>query len=183
MDVIDAVARAGSARDADCDAKLRQHRAALEAGADPTIVTGWMAETQARRSAAETRMRPGPQRQRLTREEIMRRLAAMRDVTSVLATAAPTEKTTIYGQLGLSLTYRPDGRRVDVKIRPMSGMYLESVRGPSRRLPTCPRSLASWALRGSSERVGRRPIRWTTTGCAAGVDRCDSPVPAMHMRI
>src|ERR1035437_8099313 len=27
-------------------------------------------------------------------------------------------------------------------------------RGPSRRLPTCPRSLASWALRGSSGRGG-----------------------------
>lgn len=27
---------------ADCDAKLRQHRAALEAGADPVLITGWM---------------------------------------------------------------------------------------------------------------------------------------------
>jgi len=63
---------------ADCDANLRQHRAALEAGADPAIVTGWMAETQARRTAAETRMRPGPQRQRISREEITRRLAAIR---------------------------------------------------------------------------------------------------------
>ena len=27
---------------ADCDARLRQHRAAIEAGADPEIVTGWI---------------------------------------------------------------------------------------------------------------------------------------------
>ena len=31
---------------ADCDAKLRAHRAALEAGAYPAIVAGWMAEVQ-----------------------------------------------------------------------------------------------------------------------------------------
>jgi AcrR family transcriptional regulator len=77
---------------------------------------------------------------------------------------------------------RPDHARRSAPGRGFHGVTF-GVRGPSRRLPTCPRSLASWALRGSSERVGRRPIRWTTTGCAAGVDRCDSPVPAMHMRI
>ena len=37
----------------ECDAKLRQHRAALEAGADPALVTSWMKETQARRALAE----------------------------------------------------------------------------------------------------------------------------------
>ena len=38
------------------DAKLRQHRAVLRAGADPVIVTGWMKETQARRAVAEARL-------------------------------------------------------------------------------------------------------------------------------
>ncbi|MEV6126238.1 hypothetical protein AB0M05_05330 [Streptomyces violaceusniger] len=37
---------------ADCDAKLATHRAALEAGADPTLVTQWIAETQTRRVRA-----------------------------------------------------------------------------------------------------------------------------------
>jgi site-specific DNA recombinase len=43
---------------ADCDAKLRQHRAALEAGADPAVIARWMTETQARRAEAEARLRP-----------------------------------------------------------------------------------------------------------------------------
>lgn len=30
---------------AECDAKLKQHRAALEAGADPVLVTSWIKET------------------------------------------------------------------------------------------------------------------------------------------
>jgi hypothetical protein len=41
---------------ADCDARLRQHRAALEAGADPVIVTGWMkgpGQAHSRQSAAQ----------------------------------------------------------------------------------------------------------------------------------
>jgi site-specific DNA recombinase len=39
---------------ADCDAKLRQHRAALEAGADPVLVTSWMKRS---RPAALSRKR------------------------------------------------------------------------------------------------------------------------------
>lgn len=56
---------------ADCDAKLRQHRTALEAGADPVLVTSWMKETQARRALAEARpSEPAGQRRRVTQEEI-----------------------------------------------------------------------------------------------------------------
>ncbi|WP_189332941.1 zinc ribbon domain-containing protein [Actinoplanes ianthinogenes] len=32
---------------ASCDSKLKQYRAALDAGADPVVVTGWIADTQA----------------------------------------------------------------------------------------------------------------------------------------
>jgi site-specific DNA recombinase len=121
-DVDDAVAVEAPRDIADCDAKLCQHRAALEAGADPAIVTGWMAETQARRAAAKARMQPRPQRLRLSREEITRHLAAIGDVTSVLATGNPADKASLYGQLGLSLTYHPDTSKVDVKAQPLSAM-------------------------------------------------------------
>jgi hypothetical protein len=56
--MIDAAAGQARPEIADCDARLRQHREALEADADPKIIAGWMAETQARRAAAESRMRP-----------------------------------------------------------------------------------------------------------------------------
>jgi hypothetical protein len=46
----------------------------------------------------------------------------MRHVASALASAAPADKATMYGQLGLSLTYHPDAKRVDVKAWPMSAM-------------------------------------------------------------
>jgi hypothetical protein len=125
-----------SARTRSCDAKLRQHRAVLEAGADPKIITGWMAETQARRNAVESRMRPGSQRVRISREEITRYLAAMGDVTSALSTASPAEKATMYGQLGLSLTYHLGAMRVDVAARSLSDKYVKMCprRTPRPRL-------------------------------------------------
>ena len=87
--------------------------------------TGWIAETQPRRTAAKARMRPGPQRARISREEITHHRAEIRDVASALATADPTDKATLYGQLGLSLTYHPNAKRINVKAQPMSGMYIK----------------------------------------------------------
>lgn len=67
----DAGSKAAKEEIADCDASLRQHRAALEAGASPEIVTGWINETRAKRAAAEARLRQRPAgRRRMTREEI-----------------------------------------------------------------------------------------------------------------
>jgi site-specific DNA recombinase len=124
-DIDDAVTAEARRDIVGCDAKLRQHRAALEAGADPAIVAGWMAETQARRVAAEARMQPGPQRLRLSREEITRHLAAIGDVTSVIATGNPADKATLYGQLGLSLTYHQAAMTVKVEARLLSAMYVK----------------------------------------------------------
>jgi site-specific DNA recombinase len=154
--VIDAAVEQARREIADCDAKLRQHRAALEAGADPAIVTGWMAETQARGTAAETRMRPGPQRRRISHEEITRCLAAMRDVTSALADAPPADKATLYGQLGLSLTYHPEAKRLNVTARPLSNMYVRK----------CPRGDLNTQMREISPVRGNHGTRVTGTGPA-----------------
>ncbi|OPF81387.1 hypothetical protein VT50_0209960 [Streptomyces antioxidans] len=42
---------------AGCDTKLATHRAALEAGADPTLVIQWITESQACRARAEAELR------------------------------------------------------------------------------------------------------------------------------
>jgi len=122
--VIDAVAEQARHEIAECDARLRQHRAALEADADPKIITGWMAETQARRAAAGSRIRPGPQRPRISRDEITRHLAAIGDITSALATASPADKAIMYGQLCLSLTYHPVANVTAVTIQALSPFAL-----------------------------------------------------------
>jgi hypothetical protein len=111
---------------ADCDAKLRAHRAALEAGADPAIVAGWMAEVQAQRVVAEARLRQGSGRQRMTAEEITRVVSSLRDLMSVLAAADPVDKAQIYSQLGLALTYHPGSQTVRTEARPLA-MYVRIV--------------------------------------------------------
>jgi site-specific DNA recombinase len=109
---------------AECDAKLRQHRAALEAGADPVLVTGWMKETQAKRAAAEARLKKPTGRRRMTRDEITSVVKALGDVMQVLKDADPADKAEIYGQLGLTLTYHPQDKRVKAEAQPNSIMYV-----------------------------------------------------------
>jgi site-specific DNA recombinase len=110
---------------ADCDAKLRQHRAALEAGADPVLVTSWMNETQAKRALAEARLRKqSTGRRRITRDEITSLVKTLGDVMRVLKDADPADKAEIYGQIGLTLTYHPNEKRVVAEARPATIMYV-----------------------------------------------------------
>jgi site-specific DNA recombinase len=104
-----AAAAAARAVIADCDAKLATHRAALEAGADPTLVTQWISETQARRARAEAELRtaskgPGA---RMSRDEIARLVRSISDLAAVIQQAEAEDKAEIYRQLGLRLTYVP----------------------------------------------------------------------------
>jgi hypothetical protein len=110
---------------ADCDAKLRQHRAALEAGADPVLVTSWMKETRARRALAEARLnKPAVQRRRMTQEEITNLVTGVGEIMAALEGADPADKAQVYSRLGLTLTYHPNEKRVAAEARPASIMYV-----------------------------------------------------------
>jgi hypothetical protein len=54
----------------ECDTKLTRYQAALDAGADPVTVTGWINTATAERIKAERGPRVATQLERLTREEI-----------------------------------------------------------------------------------------------------------------
>ncbi|MGP3938243.1 hypothetical protein [Streptomyces sp. 6N106] len=93
----------------DCDAKLATHRAALETGVGPALVTQWISETQARRARAEAELRtaskgPGV---RMSRDEIARLVRSISDLAAVIQQAEAEDKAKIYRQLGLRLTYVP----------------------------------------------------------------------------
>lgn len=110
---------------ADCDASLRQHRAAHEVGASPEIVTAWINETQAKRAAAEARLRyQSAGRRRMTQEEITNLVNALGDLMTVLSEADLADKAEVYQQLGLTLTYDPAAKRVKAEARPESIMYV-----------------------------------------------------------
>jgi site-specific DNA recombinase len=89
----------------ECDVRLRQRRAALEAGADPVLVTSWMSETQAKRAAAQARLAKSQAGRRgMTQDEITSLVGALGDVMQVLKEADPADKAEVYSRLGLTLT-------------------------------------------------------------------------------
>jgi site-specific DNA recombinase len=109
------VVKAGAARKrlAECDKRLTRYRAALDSGADPAIVTTWIAEVQAERLAAEVELdrATGHNHGRLSRDQLAALVSGLGNLLDVLAKAAPEDKAEVYRQLGLRLTYDP-ARRV-----------------------------------------------------------------------
>lgn len=100
-----------AARIAGCDRKLTGYRAALDAGGDPAVISRWITETTAERAMLVARTRPATPRAPMTQEQIASVVTALGDILAVLRDADPADKTEIYSQLGLCLTYQP-GRRI-----------------------------------------------------------------------
>ncbi len=115
----------------DCDHKLARHRAALEAGADPAIVTQWIAETQTERAVAVAALdrarQPSSPRRRMTRQEIKDLIDALGGLLTVLGKADPEDKAKVYQQLGLRLTYDHETQTVLAEAAPRSSVCVVSV--------------------------------------------------------
>ena len=99
-----------------CDRALARHRAALEAGADPHLVTGWITETQARRAEALARAKPVVRSQRMTKDEIGLLVEQLGDLRTVLVDADPNDKAEVYERLGLQAMDNPGKQTVRVEI-------------------------------------------------------------------
>ena len=101
-----------------CDQKLAQCRAALDSGADAAVVGQWIAETQARKLAADARLRAAtgsrPRPERMTKEQIAAAINAISDLMQALRYATTEDKAEIYAGLNLQLTYKPGGKTVNV---------------------------------------------------------------------
>jgi hypothetical protein len=92
---------------------------ALDSGADPAVVGQWITETQARKLAADARLRaatgarPGPEK--MTKEQTAATVNAIRDLMQALRYASTEDKAEIYAGLNLQLTYYPSERMVAVQ--------------------------------------------------------------------
>ena len=77
----------------------RKYRAALDSEADPAVVGQWITETQARKLAANARLRAatgtrlGPER--MTKEQIAATISAISDLIQALHDATTEDKTEI----------------------------------------------------------------------------------------
>jgi DNA invertase Pin-like site-specific DNA recombinase len=106
---------------AECDTKLARYRAALEAGADPTVVTGWIAETQAERQRAEQHQntpveKTPPTADLPSEEQLIAIVEELGDIVSALRDAEPEHKLDVYRSLGLRLAYDPETQTVRADI-------------------------------------------------------------------
>ena len=111
---------------ADCDARLNRYRAALDGGADPTVVAAWISEAQGEKLAAQ-RTLSSVQRRECSAGEIREMLDELGDIVDVLERADGLRKAELYAALGLTMTYYPADQVVDVVATPLSGGGLKRV--------------------------------------------------------
>ncbi len=112
----------------DCDRKLTQYPAALDAGAEPATVAQWITRTEAERARyqAARRAAPQPQAKPMSPEKIAAIVRDLAYLITVIRNADPTDKAKIYTRLGLRLTYQPGEEpgtgtvRTEVHVSPAS---------------------------------------------------------------
>lgn len=114
VDQLTPVTAAARATIAACDTKLAQYRSALDAGADPMVVTSWITQTQAERARAEADLQSSQRAEprRMSRSQIAGLVRALGDIVTVLRDADPDDKAEVYRQLGLRLTYQTETQTV-----------------------------------------------------------------------
>lgn len=111
-----------------CDAKLARYRALLEHDADLTVAATWIAEVESERNSIERELGRKPTSRKHTKAEIRALVAQLKNIVSVLAHADAEDKRAIYAELGVNLTYHPDGR---VRVGAGAGVLGGGVGGPS----------------------------------------------------
>ena len=92
--------------------------------------TAWIADTEAEKASYLTARRPnGAKRRRISEAAIKAIIGRLADLARVLADADPNDKSEIFRQLGLRLTYHPGRALVEVQVMPAECGFFESVRG------------------------------------------------------
>jgi site-specific DNA recombinase len=77
-----------------------------------------MVEVQGERLRAEEELGAAVPGGRLTKEQIRRLVLELRDIAAVLATADPKDKTEVYAELGVRVTYDHHRRVIGVTAGP-----------------------------------------------------------------
>ena len=60
----------------------------------------------------------------MSTDEITTLVTALGDLLQVLKDADPADRAEVYSRLGLTLTYHPKGRKMEVEMRPNLGVYV-----------------------------------------------------------
>ncbi|MEU2263650.1 hypothetical protein ABZ557_26010 [Streptomyces sp. NPDC019645] len=129
----------GQARQAikECERRLTRYQAALEAGADPAVVTQWNNEAQRDKEAAQTKLDRLPAAARkkespLNAQQIREITARLGDIARRIYALDADKKGPVYEALGITITHERKTRTATVKSRPSHPYrYVECPRGDS----------------------------------------------------
>ena len=103
----------------DCDERLGKYRAALDAGADATVVAGWMAEVQGEKLKAEQELIRSKPADAYDAEGIRELIEQLGPMEAVPADARYEAKAELYNSLGLELTFDAGQKVVTVEAAPV----------------------------------------------------------------
>jgi site-specific DNA recombinase len=127
----------------ECDARLAQYRAALDAGGDPAVIVGWIKETTTVRSATQAMLGAKPTApERMSEEQIAMIVEGLGGLLGLLRQADPRDKAEIYSRLGLQLTYRPGSETL---IAEVISPAIDGVNNVCRRGEPTPRFVTTRA--------------------------------------
>jgi site-specific DNA recombinase len=104
-----------------CDRKLARYRDALDAGADPVEVTGWINQVTQERQRVEAELKIASQsrtRKTASRAEITQLLERTGELIQAVHKASPFEKLELFQEIGLSMTYHPQNHVVEARVIP-----------------------------------------------------------------
>ena len=102
----------------DCEMRLAQYRAALDGGAEPAVVAGWISEVQGERLMAQRDLKKLAVGKPLDQDEIRIFVESLHDVASLLRTADPKLKADVYAEMGVSIRYEYQRRLVVAQAQP-----------------------------------------------------------------
>ena len=129
----DAKMEAARRKIADCDDRLGKYRAALDSGADPSVVAEWMSEVQAEKLKAQAVQVAERPSEALSARSLRSMIEGLSEMAQVLAEADPKDKAEVYSALGIEVTYSPDLRILAVTSRPLARGQQSVSEGGLRR--------------------------------------------------
>lgn len=112
----------------DCDRRLAKYHKALDLTDEVEPFIEWIAEVKRERRQIEAQLGRSIPGEKLTKEQIRALIRELRNVVRVLADADPADKAELYAEMGVSLTYHPDGR---VAVEALPRVRDVSVEGPN----------------------------------------------------
>ncbi|MEU4323884.1 recombinase family protein [Nonomuraea dietziae] len=114
---------------AECDRSLKSYKDTLDAGADPAVVSGWIQQTQAERTAALATLRRTDKKPKMTRDQISRTIEKLGDMVTAISEDSPTRKADLYKRFGLRAEFAPETRKVRASVEVAPHGDLVCVRG------------------------------------------------------